>query len=61
MLRWIKKLVNIFLTKKNQNSNDTFKLDKNSNIVYDQKVNIYQVVFIIYYKFLNTIKNDHVL
>ena len=53
-----KKLVNIFLTKKNQNSNDTLKLDKNSNIVYDQKSKyISSGLYYFNYKFLNTIKN----
>ena len=53
-----KKLVNIFLTKKNQNSNDTLKLDKNSNIVYDQKSKyISSGLYYFNCKFLNTIKN----
>ena len=53
-----KKLVNIFLTKKNQNSNDTFKLDKNNNIVYDQKSKyISSGLYYFNYKFLNSIKN----
>ena len=52
-----KKLVNIFLTRKS-NSNDTFKLDKNSNIVYDQKSKyISSGLYYFNYKFLNTIKN----
>ncbi len=53
-----KKIVKIFLTKKNQNSNDTLKLNKNNDIIYDKKSNyISSGLYYFNYKFLNSIKN----
>lgn len=53
-----KKIVNIFLTKKNINNNDTLNLDNKKNIIYDKKsIYISSGLYFFNSRFLKTIEN----